>query len=417
VGYKLPDGRYVDDQGRTHRNYNDAAASAKTRSARGQTEQMLSSARAIRQQANDNLWQGRVNKGLLGWIPGYSEALDQGMAANARQMQAADDAIRAREGQLGIYKARMGEGSAPPTIDRREGSESRDPRPAPGLGAPAAYGDPAQRARDSNLTAMAQQYAPQNYWQGQTGAALAEAAKTGPKAGTAGYAQRADIQAWIAANQNAPKGVDGKNIVDRFLEEQGKRGLLDAPGEAGTALAVGAERIAMPTDAASAVQAGMKGLVGYDGTALQQAQAGVAEIQGRENAALTQRIFQQAADGTLARVLPESMQPQVDMGVNWAQTAKAAITPAAGAEMEIAEPFSSPELNRQFASLGQPAAAQAVATGTGSGPTLQPTSAAAGEVGVEPSQPDAPGNKPNPADELARRYVDGLRTRTARLGY
>jgi hypothetical protein len=311
---------------------------------------------------------------------------------------------------------------APARARPRVDAPERQPEPAtqqvaPGLGRPAPHVAPAERARDSNLTAMAQQYAPQDYWQSQTGAALAEAAKTGPKAGTAGYAQRADIQAWIAANQNAPKGADGKNIVDRFLDQQRKRGLLDAPGEAGTALAAGAERIAMPTDAASAAQAGTKGLVGYDGTALQQAQAGVAEIQRRENSALTQRIFQQAADGTLVSALPESLQPQVDLGVNWAQTAKAAITPAVGAEMEIAEPFSSPELNRQYASLGQPAAAQAVATGTGSGPNLQPTSAAAGEAGVEPSQPDAPGNKPNPADELARRYVDGLRTRTARLGY
>ncbi len=307
---------------------------------------------------------------------------------------------------------------APAKARPRVDAPGRQPEPAgqqvaPGLGRPAPHVAPAERARDSNLTAMAQQYAPQDYWQSQTGAALAEAAKTGPKAGTAGYAQRADIQAWIAANQNAPKGADGKNIVDRFLDQQRKRGLLDAPGEAGTALADGAERIAMPTDAASAAQAGMKGLVGYDGTALQQAQAGVAEIQRRENSALTQRIFQQAADGTLVSALPESLQPQVDFNVDWAQAANA--VKAAG--MEIGEPFSSPEMNRQYASLGQPAAAQAVATGTGSGPNLQPTSAAAGEAGVEPSQPDAPGNKPNPADELARRYVDGLRTRTARLGY
>ena len=290
---------------------------------------------------------------------------------------------------------------------------------APGLGRPAPHVAPAERARDSNLTAMAQQYAP-SYWQQSQNKAALEAAQEGggPRAGEAGYAQRADIQAWIAANQNAPKGADGKNIVDRFLEQQRKRGLLDTPGEGGSALAVGSERIAMPTDAASAAQAGMKGLVGYDGTALQQAQAGVAEIQGRENSALTQRIFQQAADGTLASMLPESLRTPVDFGGDWAQTAKAAVNPAGTAGMEIAEPFSSPELNRQFASLGQPAAAQAIATGTGGGPTLQPTSAAAGEAGVEPSQPDAPGNKPNPADELAMRYIDGLRsTRSARLGY
>lgn len=34
------------------------------------------------------------------------------------------------------------------------------------------------------------------------------------------YGQRADIQAWIEANKNAPKGADGKNIVKRFLDRQ-----------------------------------------------------------------------------------------------------------------------------------------------------------------------------------------------------
>lgn len=34
------------------------------------------------------------------------------------------------------------------------------------------------------------------------------------------YSQRADIQAWIEANRNAPKGADGMNIVDRFLAKR-----------------------------------------------------------------------------------------------------------------------------------------------------------------------------------------------------
>lgn len=34
------------------------------------------------------------------------------------------------------------------------------------------------------------------------------------------YGQRADIQAWIDANRNAPKGADGMNVVDRFLAKQ-----------------------------------------------------------------------------------------------------------------------------------------------------------------------------------------------------
>jgi hypothetical protein len=74
---------------------------------------------------------------------------------------------------------------------------------------------------------MAQQYAPQDYWKSETGKALAAAAESGPRAGQAGYAQRADIQAWIDANKNAPAGADGKNAVQRFLEQQRQKGLMD----------------------------------------------------------------------------------------------------------------------------------------------------------------------------------------------
>lgn len=268
-------------------------------------------------------------------------------------------------------------------------------------------------ARASEARRMLQQATP--YWEREENKALLQAAKVdgGPRAGEAGYAQRADIRAWMEANKNAPKGADGKNIVDRFLEQQQKRGLLDTPGQG--APGFGGERIAMPVDADSAVQAGARGLVGFEGNALEQAQANVSELQGRERAALTQKIFQAAAQGELP-----DYGVQAPAGVDIAFNKPAG--PLAGVEaftgLEVGQPFTNPDMNRQLASLGQPAAVQAVATGTGSSGNLQPASAAASEVGVEPTQPEAPGNKPNPADELARRYIDGLRaTRTARLGY
>lgn len=285
-------------------------------------------------------------------------------------------------------------------------------KPAIETSAPPVLSDDAD-ARASEARRMLQQATP--YWEREENQGIRTAAALGggPRAGEAGYAQRADIQAWMEANKNAPKGADGKNIVDRFLEQQQKRGLLDAPAQGSPAF--GGERIAMPSDTESAVQAGTRGLVGFEGTALQQAQANVAELQGRERAALTQRIFQAAAQDKLPDL---GMDMQIPKNVDLA-FGRTAGTPGTEAftGLEIAQPFSNPEINRQFAALAQPAAVQAVATGTGGGTNLQPASAAASEAGVEPAQPDAPGNKPNPADDLARRYIDTLRTtRAARLG-
>lgn len=288
---------------------------------------------------------------------------------------------------------------------------------APGLTAPVAYGDPASRAREAEQRRMLQQATP--YWEREENKALLQAAQPdgGPRAGEAGYAQRADIQAWIAANQNAPKGADGKNIVDRFLEQQRKRGLLEPEGQSNPSFAIGAERIAAPVDAESAAQAGTRGLVGFDGSAIEQARANVAELQGRESAALTKRVFDMAAKDELPDWITTPVQVPQNVKVAFDQASPLPGAAEAFSGLEIARPFTNPEMNRQFAALGQPAEAQAIATGTGAGPSMQPTSAAAGEVGVEPAQPDAPGNKPNPADDLARRYIDNLRTtRSARLG-
>lgn len=266
-------------------------------------------------------------------------------------------------------------------------------------------------ARASEARRMLQQATP--FWEREENKGLLQAAQVGggPRAGEAGYAQRADIAAWIEANKNAPKGVDGKNIVDRFLEKQQRQGLLDAPEQAP---GLGGTRIAMPVDADSAAQAGRRGLVGFEGSALEQAQANVSELQGRERAAMNQKIWQAAADGALISPVAASIG---DQAPDWAQSAQATVNPAAFGGLDIGKPFVNPDFNRQYASLGQPTGAQAIATGTGAGGAMQPTSAAPSEVGVEPAQPDAPGNRPNPADELAMRHLEKLRTRTALYGY
>jgi hypothetical protein len=211
-------------------------------------------------------------------------------------------------------------------------------------------------ARASEARRMLQQATP--FWEREENKNLLQAAQVGggPRAGEAGYAQRADIAAWIEANKNAPKGVDGKNIVDRFLEKQQRQGLLDVPEQAPS---MGGTRIAMPVDAESAAQAGRSGLVGFEGNALEQAQANVSEIQGRERAAMSQKIWQAAAEGKL----PEVVALPFDGGTpDWAQSAQAVANPAAFGEMEIAQPFSNPEFNRQYAALTQPVVAQSVAT-------------------------------------------------------
>lgn len=410
MGYSLADGRYVDDQGKTWKNYNDAAAASATRRARAETEFELGRQQQLRLNARNKLEQGQLGKQFFGWVPGLGAAIDRGMQDNARAKAEAEDAVTALSGQLRIYKARMGEGAMPPTRDL-SGGDSAAPGAQPPKVQPVLSDD--ADARASEARRMLQQATP--YWEREENQGIRTAAALGggPRAGETGYAQRADIQAWMEANKNAPKGADGKNIVDRFLEQQQKRGLLDAPAQGSPAF--GGERIAMPSDTESAVQAGTRGLVGFEGNALQQAQANVAELQGRERAALTQQIFQAAAQDTLPDL---GMDMQIPKNVDLAFSRTAGIPgTAAFTGLEVAQPFSNPEVNRQFAALAQPAAVQAVATGTGGGANLQPTSAAASEAGVEPAQPDAPGNKPNPADDLARRYIDNLRTtRAARLG-
>ena len=301
----------------------------------------------------------------------------------------------------------------------REGQNAAIRAYGPGQGAPDPHVAPPERARREAVTVMAQQYAPQNYWESETGKALAAAAQSGPKAGEAGYAQRADIAAWIEANKNAPKGVDGKNIVDRFLEKQRAKGLLDTP-EAGNGFQ--GERIAMPTDAESAAQAMQRGADGR--TMLQQAQENVAQIQGGERAALNQKIWSAAANGTL----PETFKQYSTAAEGFPAYGAAEQGRLDASQVPLAykdgpsmfgldfghRPVEAPQARAEaMAAVAPSQPAQAASTGTGN--TMQPTSAAASQAGVAPPQSEAVGNAPNPADEFLRQRLQ--QTRSQLIGY
>jgi hypothetical protein len=105
---------------------------------------------------------------------------------------------------------------------------------------------------------MLQQATP--YWEREENKALKQAAETGPRAGEAGYAQRADIQAWMDAQR--AKGPAGEAMVNRFIEQQKKRGLYEAP-----VAAPQVDQLATPSDAQMAAERGY-GEAGVDTSAL-----------------------------------------------------------------------------------------------------------------------------------------------------
>lgn len=76
-------------------------------------------------------------------------------------------------------------------------------------------------------TAIQQAQGP-SFWESNT--ALKEAAENGPKAGTAGYAQRADIQAWMEAMN---KTESGRAMVQRFLDKERQAGRLTSDSAQG----------------------------------------------------------------------------------------------------------------------------------------------------------------------------------------
>lgn len=180
MGAKLSDGRYRGDNGKIYRNYNDALAESRTRQNRATQEALLDQSRRYYQDANDQAYRDQRNKNWFGWIPGAGWAYDRSLERSLNDKAAAAEAIRAREGQLAIYKAAMGEGAAPPTIDRIPGAPALPPAPAsgpgPGQSAPVAYGDPAARAREAEQRRMMQQYASKEYWDTEQGKAMKDLA-------------------------------------------------------------------------------------------------------------------------------------------------------------------------------------------------------------------------------------------------
>jgi hypothetical protein len=346
----------------------------------------------------------------------------------ARQEAAAPQATPAPTGD---WRSRVGNAPLTPAqlSSLREGQDQaiRAYAPAaPALPPPSGGGlsDDAD-ARASERRRMQQQYAPQNYWASETGKAMAEVTRTGPRAGEAGYAQRADIAAWMEANKNAPKGADGLNIVERFERQQRERGLWGSPGSPSGDLA--GEQLAARGDAGSTAQA-LRGDVTWADPALQgqtplaAAQADVAALQQRQNRAFQEQLLAQAAAGQL----PDFSGPQdsavafAPQGANPVAT-ELAYSPELQGGLSLAQrPVEAPAARAQALAAVAPAHdSQALATGTGIGTTgnLQPASAAASQLGVEPAALSGPANTENPADRLLTRYKEQMRSRAAVLGY
>lgn len=113
-----------------------------------------------------------------------------------------------------------------------------DPVPAgPGMGTPAAVVTPPQYARAEAVNRAYQQgggSVGDNYWKANPGIAdeVINSVGTGvAKAGTVGYSDRADIQEWMKAQR--AKGPAGAAMVDRFLADQARKGLIRQPEATG----------------------------------------------------------------------------------------------------------------------------------------------------------------------------------------
>lgn len=123
------------------------------------------------------------------------------------------------------------------------------PAPAPGPGgsqvpmvSPATR---AERERRAQMLGNAGVQAPlppledlKPYWDRPENQAIRTAATPGKDGfvapGGQAHSDRADMMAWLEANKNAQAGVDGRNIVDRYLLKEYNRGAL---GEKGLAMA------------------------------------------------------------------------------------------------------------------------------------------------------------------------------------
>lgn len=122
-----------------------------------------------------------------------------------------------------------GRGRSPAGFGMSSGNSIRpgDPiTPGPGMGAPTPIVGSSARARAEEANRAYQQAGgniSENYWVANP--EMAKAASEGPRAGTVGYSDRADIQAWMDA-----QGRDSA-IVKRFLADQERRGLIRKEGD------------------------------------------------------------------------------------------------------------------------------------------------------------------------------------------
>lgn len=103
---------------------------------------------------------------------------------------------------------------------------------APGVNEPIVYSGAANRA--SELNARYQQGGgdpTKNYWEANPEVTKAAAVGGGPRANQVGYSDRADIVAW--KNAMLAQGKDGKRMVDKFMADQERRGLIAKPEGSG----------------------------------------------------------------------------------------------------------------------------------------------------------------------------------------
>ena len=116
--------------------------------------------------------------------------------------------------------------------------------PGPGMGAPAAVVTRPEVARAEEANRAYQQAGgdiSKNYWEANP--EIRKAEETGPRAGEVGYSDRAGIQEWMKAQ--IAKGPAGKAMVDRFLADQERKGLIRRADPLANAYAGGADAAAL----------------------------------------------------------------------------------------------------------------------------------------------------------------------------
>jgi hypothetical protein len=269
-------------------------------------------------------------------------------------------------------------GSQPTEIERLYGigagkvEPDRKPEPpAPGLAPPDAYGDPAERARESEMRRMMQQYASKEYWATEEGKAKRDLALQDRYEGK-------DLAGYYGAQKAV--GIGGFDEVISGLEQRDARyakgGDLRAWAEANKDLALREYLKQFPA---------MEERGGPDRIAVEQA--------------MKDGTFY-PADGSPNPLGEKSelitgIDPGITMG------------PPAGVIAGV---------NHRQTAASQPTTAQAAATGTGITNGMQPLSAAA-QGSRQPAEPLAPGNIPdrtlNPAavdlrDQYKRMIQDGV---------